>query len=108
MDISDTFREKLKHIRMEKGLDAANLSLAAGLNRRAVTDIETGASKSPTLRTASRLADALGVSLLELTSGESRSDITCEWRNFLSRYDEEDQRKLLAALQSLRGPPFCS
>lgn len=105
MTWEERFRASLKRIRTERGLDAANLSLAAGLNRRAVTDIEIGAAKSPKLSTAMALSEALDVPLSEMLGPGSPDALLQEWVDFLAQYDEEDQRNLLRAVQALRIAP---
>lgn len=103
MSAAENFRRNLKRIREERGLDAANLSRDAGLNKRAVTDIETGASKNPTLRSAVAISEQLKVPLAELIGDHARTEIVAEWQEFLSQYDEAEQRTLLQAVASLRG-----
>ena len=76
--------------------------MRAGMNARGVTDIESGASRSPTLLNAMRLADALGVSLFDLLGEDARQSINQEWSDFLAQFDADDQRKILDAVKSLR------
>lgn len=100
--INDAFRAALKRIREGRGLDMKALSLKAGLNKRAVTDIENGASQSPKLSTVIALADALEVSPLVLIGREPAHEIVKEWQDFLEGYSEAQQRRFLAAVQSLQ------
>ena len=55
----------LRVIRKQKGLTQEQLSAVSGINRVSIAKYETGASV-PSLKTAERLADALGVSVDEL------------------------------------------
>jgi transcriptional regulator with XRE-family HTH domain len=56
-----TFAEILKQLRERAGLTQAALALKAGLSLGIVRDYEQG-RKEPALRSAFKLADALGVS----------------------------------------------
>ena len=55
----------LRVIRKQKGLTQAQLSAASGVNRVCIAKYETGISV-PSLKTAEKLADALGVTVDEL------------------------------------------
>ena len=104
MNVNETFRRNLLRVMKERGLDAATLSKMAGLNPRAVKDIEEGRSQSPKLQTAVAIADALGVDLSDLLSPEPRNHLAKELADFLSQYDEEDQLRLLSAFRALSRP----
>jgi transcriptional regulator with XRE-family HTH domain len=104
MDENEIFRANLLRVMGEKGVDAANLSRAAGLNARAVKDIEERRAVSPKLSTVFRLARALGVDPGELLGLGGREQLAPELREFLSQYTEEDQRRILLALESLPAP----
>lgn len=56
---------KLRSVREEKGLSVNRLAETAGLTHVGVLNIENG-SRSPQLRTALKLADALGIRLSEI------------------------------------------
>lgn len=55
----------LRDIRKQKGLTQAQLSAVSGINRVSIAKYETGISV-PSLKTAERLADALGVTVDQL------------------------------------------
>ncbi len=101
MDRIEIFRSNLERIRTEKGIDAKSLSLQAGLNERAVKDIESGNAKSPKLSTALALSHALNVSLIEMLGGASQDQIDQDLRDFLLSCSEDQQRRLLQAAQAL-------
>ncbi|TFL17737.1 adenosylcobalamin-dependent ribonucleoside-diphosphate reductase [Jannaschia formosa] len=61
---------RLAGIMKQRDLKPATLSKMAGLNRRAVTDILEGRSKSPKLQTVTALAAALDVPISSLASDE--------------------------------------
>ena len=98
----ENFRTNLRLVRTEKGFDAANLSLSAGLNRRAVTDIEIGASKNPTLQTCVKVCNALGVDLSEMIA-QQRPVLLPELAAYLSQISKKDQQTILAAIECLRS-----
>ena len=58
--------EKVKKLRKEKGWSQQKLAEKAGLSFNAVTKIEQGLAKHPTLKTLISLADVFEVSLDEL------------------------------------------
>jgi transcriptional regulator with XRE-family HTH domain len=63
-----TFAEKLKHLREQAGLTQAALSSKSGLSLGVIRDYEQG-KKEPALRSAFKLADALGVSVEAFKDG---------------------------------------
>lgn len=101
MDVNETFRRKLIEAREARGLNAAELSRRAGLNVRAVKDIEERRAQSPKLSTACALAGALGVDVSELIDPAPRHLLARELMDFLSQYDEESQLQLLSALRAI-------
>lgn len=66
MNESEEFRERLLALIKERQLQEAPLSVKAGLNRRAVTDIREGQTKSPKISTVFALARALDVDVATL------------------------------------------
>lgn len=56
---------KLRAVREEKGISVNRLAETAGLTHVGVLNIESG-NRSPQLRTALKLADALGIRLSEI------------------------------------------
>lgn len=63
MDVSEVLRANLLQIMKDRNLSGASVSRKAGLNLRAVKDIEQGRSKSPKIETAFKIAQALDVPL---------------------------------------------
>ena len=57
---------KVKELRKLKGWSQQKLAERAGLSFNAITKIEQGLAKSPTLNTLIKLSDALEISLDEL------------------------------------------
>lgn len=63
--VSETFPANLLRLRRQVGLSQEQLAFSSGVTRNYVGGLERG-EKSPTLRTLDKLAEALGVSPLEL------------------------------------------
>lgn len=59
--------KKIKKYREKLAISQDTLSKKAGLAFHTVAKIETGATPNPTIDTVKKIADALGVSLDELT-----------------------------------------
>ena len=105
MNESEKFRENLLRIMEERGLKAAELSRMAGLNLRAVKDIEERRVQSPKISTVFALATALGVDPAELLGLGQRINLAPQLAELLSRYSESEQELLLRALSVLPGKP---
>ena len=58
---------KIKKYRKKLGISQDTLSKKAGLAFHTIAKIETGSTPNPTIETVKKIADALGVSLDELT-----------------------------------------
>ena len=101
MDENETFRENLLRAMVDQGLKAAELSKRAGLNPRAVKDIEERQAISPKLSTVFALARALNADPGELMGLGPRPRLARELLEFLSAYDLEEQERLLQALSAL-------
>ena len=67
-DIHRVVGERIKKIRVAKGLTQDQLADQAGLNRAHLYRLE-GGKQSMTLRTLKLIADSLGVSLADLVKG---------------------------------------
>lgn len=104
MEESETFRRQLLRLMAEKGLKAATLSKLAGLNPRAVKDIEEGKVSSPRLSTVIALAHALEQDPAEMMGLGRRVNLRADLAEYLSRYSEDEQEQLLKALHALGGP----
>lgn len=70
--IVNGFSERLRAARLVRGIPSIVLSREAGLSRGTVSEIERGSTKTVTLRTAIRLADALDVPRAWLCLGEGK------------------------------------
>ena len=105
MDESETFRTNLLAAMDRLNLTEAELSVKAGLNRRAVTDIRERRVQSPKLSTVFKLANALDEDPAVMLGLGRRYDLHPELADFLSQYDELDQARFLAALSALPRTP---
>jgi tetratricopeptide (TPR) repeat protein/transcriptional regulator with XRE-family HTH domain len=75
-----SFAVLLRQLRADAGLTQEELAEAAGLSRRAISDLERGVSATQSSQTARLLADALGVPVpvraaLEAAAGRGRSGV---------------------------------
>lgn len=64
--------ERLKELRTKHEWTQQKLAERAGLSFNAITKIEQGAAKHPTLKTLLKLAEAFGVGLDELVGRKNR------------------------------------
>lgn len=101
MTESDIFLENLRKAVEESRVPEAQLSLAAGLNRRAVTDLLEGRVQSPKLSTVFALSHALKRDPGEMMGLGRRHQIIDALAEFLRQYDEADQERFLSALAAL-------
>lgn len=105
MTESETFKDNLLRRMREAGLNPAQLSKRAGLNVRAVKDIEEGRVLSPKLSTVFALARALNADPAELMGLGPRPQLNAALLRYLEQYSEADQERLLAALAALPRAP---
>lgn len=91
------FRENLLSHMKAKGLKPAQLSKMAGLNPRAVKDIEEERIKNPRIQTVLALEAAMELPFGKLL-GKSIDEIDSE---LLGELDGATQKQLLMTLQSL-------
>lgn len=100
MEESEAFRANLLRIMAERGIAAATLSKMAGLNARAVKDIEEGRVKSPKVSTVFAIARALDEDPAVMLGLGPRPKLRQELVEFLQQYTESEQAQILAALSA--------
>lgn len=105
MDVSEIFRANLLQILKDRKVSAASISRKAGLNIRAVKDIEERRAKSPRIQTVFKLAEALEVPAQELLGLEkcrcaAASDLN-DAVQFFSALPPEQRELLLSAIRQL-------
>ncbi len=61
-----TIAKNIKKLRKQRGLSQDKLSKLADISHNTIIKIESGAIQSPTIDTANKIANALGVSLDDL------------------------------------------
>ncbi len=71
--VEDQSREKIKRLRIERGLSQAKLSAKADVDPSTLSRIERG-ERTATVPTVRKLALALGVGLAELLSEDSQPE----------------------------------
>ena len=94
------FRENLLSHMKDKCLKPAQLSKMAGLNPRAVKDIEEERIKNPRIQTVLALEAAMELPFGKLL-GKSIDEIDSELLSLLGELDGATQKQLLMTLQSL-------
>jgi len=100
----ESFRENLLAAMRDSGMSAAELSRRAGLNARAVKDIEENRVRSPKLSTVFALAKALNRDPGEMMGLGPRPKVQGDLAAFLSQYPEDEQERFLSALRLMPGP----
>ena len=105
MDESDAFRRNLARIIQERRLKPAQVSVAAGLNRRAVTDLLENRAASPKLSTAYAIAKALNEDLGEMMGLGHSVRLVPELAQLLEQYGPDEQAQLAKALAALPRAP---
>ena len=105
MSESEVFIRNLLKAIEEEGIADATLSVRAGLNRRAVTDLREGRVRSPKLSTVFALAEALNRDPGEMMGLGKRPQLQPDLVALLARYSPEDQERFLSALALLPGRP---
>lgn len=105
MTEGEIFRENLLREMEEQGLNEAQLSVMAGLNRRAVTDIRERRTLSPKISTVFALARALKRDPAEMMGLGPRYRLCQDLAMFLEQYEPEDQARFLAALRAIPRLP---
>lgn len=102
--MSDSFGERLRHIREQKQLTQAELAQKFGVQPSAISHFESG-RRSPSLDNLKRLADALAVTIEYLLGREavpaSAGPVAQSlFRNFedMSAEDQDDLAKFAALL----------
>jgi transcriptional regulator with XRE-family HTH domain len=71
--MSESFAQRLRRLREERGATIAALALEVGVSEGAIRQLETGNVKSPSFAVGLRLAHYLGVYPYYLASGEGSS-----------------------------------
>lgn len=87
--------ENIQSVMARKGMTAASLARRAHLNPTGIYDIISGKSKSPRLDTISKIAEALGVSVVTLLERQTDADLRDNLADALDLLPEEEQRRLL-------------
>lgn len=105
MNESEAFKSNMLQAMKELSLTEAELSVKAGLNRRAVTDIREGKTRSPKLSTVIALSNALGRDPAEMMGLGKRYKLRDDLARLLAEYSEEDQERLLSGLSVLGSQP---
>lgn len=99
MNEGKVFIDNMLAVMLDQNLSEAELSLSAGLNRRAVTDLREGRVKSPKLSTVFAISKALNKDPGVMMGIGNRHKVRDDLAKYLSQYPEEQQQRLLAAMR---------
>lgn len=88
--------ERIRTARERAKLSQVQLAKLSGISQPALSDIESGKSKSPHAKTLLRLADALGQTPEWLADGNGKADV-CAPRSLAEENVLADFRRLTAA-----------
>lgn len=83
-----------------RGVNAAELARASGLNPTGVYDILSGKSRSPRLDTIGKIAHALGVSVASLFEEMQADDLKEQVIEAISRLPEDERRRILVTARA--------
>lgn len=73
MNYGKIFAQNMRRVRLEKGFSQDELGEQCGLTRNYIGNVERR-ENSPSLQSMEAIADALGVSLLELLSQKAKKE----------------------------------
>ena len=101
-----TLGERLKNLRQDAGLTQEELAQKVGLKKQNISRYENSHCE-PNIRTAKKIADALGVTIEEMAVGVSipsapTPDLTKDEMNLVAAWriaDEKDRRIVATALE---------
>lgn len=71
--MTDTISDRIRETRQRQGRSAHEVSVAAGLSKNTVWELETGPRRSPSVKNLQAIARALGVSDVWLMHGDRRN-----------------------------------
>jgi transcriptional regulator with XRE-family HTH domain len=70
-----TFKERMKELRLEKGLKKTDVAAGTGMDRSSITKYESGERDNPTRTILKVLADFFGVSMDYLSGNSDIRDV---------------------------------
>lgn len=100
------FGNKLRAARLSAGLTQEELAERCGMKKQNVSRYETS-DREPNVRTAKKMADALGVTLEDLITDIEKpaprfeSELDAELIRLLQQLEPEEEQKVLAFVQGL-------
>lgn len=96
-----TIGDNIKALREMKGLSQSDVGRLVGKTRSAVSQWEHGVS-SPSMETASKLADAFGVKLSEITDGHTEFAFVSDFDDVNKTRDTMDMQEVFGKLDEQR------
>ncbi len=105
-----TFGQRLRQLRLSKGMTVVRLGEATGLSQAYISSLENGSRQSPTLKTIRRLAEALSVPVEELLEdagahGKKLQYLSPDVSSWLAREENTPYLRLAMQLSSRQIPP---
>lgn len=90
----------IKALMEARGLDAAKLGRAAGLNPTGIYDILSGKSQSPKIATIAKIANTLGVPVASIFETASDAELRNEFLSVIQRLPQAQRELLLRTAQA--------
>ncbi len=106
---AETFGERVRRLRLARGMRVLDVAYAVGITEGAIRQMETGQTKSASLVVGLRLAKIFGVTPDYLATGvESRNEDTGLLHVILARLDDQERRLAEAEKRFGSGGPTSS
>jgi len=71
MDVVQVIGDNVRRLRRERGLTQEQLRDLSGVRQQFISELESGRSTNPSVRTIARLCEPLGVALADLVTPSS-------------------------------------
>lgn len=94
----ETFGERLKRLRIEKGLTHTQLAYRVGLTEGAIRQMESGAIKTATFPVGMKIAKVLKVNPSYLALGEGKVTLPADEADAAARHSQNEESLALGGL----------
>jgi len=104
MTVSQTIGEKIRYLRIKKGLSQEQLALNAGMNTSYLGQIERG-DKNPTINTLEKIARGLDLTIEQLIANSEKESVNTRENNAVLTVltSEEIKRLIVDAIRNNSG-----
>ena len=96
------FGRRVRELRQKREMSLETLGEHAGVNDKYIQSVET-ARQSPTLDIVEKIAEGLGVRVVELFSEELPATTRERAAKLLDQVDDDDLRRIVTVLQAFAG-----